>query len=82
MENENKKMGIEEFYNLNEDIQIKSSKDYFKYLLLETMYSSIDELENKEYSINDLEEMADNLMADDELWNTTYEKIWQELTNK
>lgn len=82
MENENKKMGIEEFYNLNEDIQIKSSKDYFKYLLLETMYSSIDELENKEYSINDLEEMADNLMADDELWDTIYEEIWQELTNK
>ena len=82
MENENKKMGIEEFYNLNEDIQIKSSKDYFKYLLLETMYSSIDELENKEYSINDLEEMANNLMANDELWDTIYENVWQELINK
>lgn len=82
MKNENKKMGIEEFYNFNEDIEIKSSKDYFKYLLLETMYSSIDELENKEYSINDLEEMANNLMANDELWDTIYENVWQELINE
>ena len=81
MEKDSNKINLEELEEVYNDFVITNGTEYWVYLLIETILNNSERFENKSFSMEEINNMAENIMNNDYLWQTIDLELWNELDN-
>lgn len=81
MEKDSNKINLEELEEVYNDFVITNGTEYWVYLLIETIINNSERFENKSFSMEEINNMAENIMNNDYLWQTIDLELWNELDN-
>lgn len=81
MEKDSNKINLEELEEVYNDFVITNGTEYWVYLLIETIINNSERFENKSFSMEEKNNMAENIMNNDYLWQTIDLELWNELDN-
>lgn len=81
MEKDSNKINLEELEEVYNDFVITNGTEYWVYLLIETIINNSERFENKSFSMEEINNMAENIMNNDYLWQTIDVELWNELNN-
>lgn len=79
--NNNNNINLEELEEIYNDFVITNGTEYWVYLLIETIINNSERFENKSFSIEEINNMAESIMNNDYLWQTIDLELWNELNN-
>ena len=81
MEKDSNKINLEELEEVYNDFVITNGTEYWVYLLIETIINNSERFENKSFSMEEINNMAESIMNNDYLWQTIDVELWNELNN-
>lgn len=81
MEKDSNKINLEELEEVYNNFVITNGTEYWVYLLIETIINNSERFENKSFSMEEINNMAENIMNNDYLWQTIDLELWNELDN-
>ena len=81
MGKDSNKINLEELEEVYNDFVITNGTEYWVYLLIETIINNSERFENKSFSMEEINNMAENIMNNDYLWQTIDLELWNELDN-
>ena len=81
MEKDSNKINLEELEEVYNDFVITNGTEYWVYLLIETIINNSERFENKSFSMEEINNMAESIMNNDYLWQTIEVELWNELNN-